>query len=93
MLDAREGRGCSHCEDGVPMAYFSFGRGIVRLCIGCLMEWFPGKTAGWLEERLDYYMDHLDYKLAMAQWKEYPQGDKPVKSKFAVKVPPLKSRS
>ena len=93
MLDAREGRGCSHCERGVPMAWFGRGGHVVRLCMGCLLECFPGKSAAWLEERLDYYIDHVDYKLAVSQWKDGLAKEKPVKSKFVVKVPPLKRKN
>ena len=43
---------------------------MVALCMGCLMEWFPDKPAGWLEERLGHYIDNIDYRLAIALWKE-----------------------
>ena len=48
------------------MFWFKTGVHIIALCIGCLMEWFPGRSVEWLESRLDYYADHLDYKLAKA---------------------------
>jgi hypothetical protein len=69
-VDAKEGRGCSHCEDGTPMSWFSSGRGTIALCMTCLLDWFPGRTAAWLEERLDYYIDHIDYGLAVAEARE-----------------------
>ena len=64
MLDARHGRGCSHCEGGTAMAWFA-GRGtIIALCIICLVDWFPGRSVEWIEERLDHYSDHIGYKFA-----------------------------
>ena len=96
-FDAKEGRGCSHCEDGTPMAYFQrVGGGIIRLCVDCLMQWFPSVSTDWIEERLGYFIDHIDYRLAMAHWKEaYAAGfatlaDKPKMSEFIAKVPALK---
>ena len=73
------------------------GGHVVRLCIGCLLEWFPGRSPAWLEERLDYYIDHVDYGLAVAQWKETQRTisnpkTKPQKPDFVVKVPPLKRK-
>ena len=66
----RKGAGCSHCERGVAMAWFNTRGHVVALCISCLLEWFPGKKAAWLEERLSDYMDHVDYKLAVALAKQ-----------------------
>ena len=80
------------------MAWFGARGGhVVRLCIGCLLEWFPGRSPAWLEERLDYYIDHVDYGLAVAQWKETQRTisnpkTKPQKPDFVVKVPPLKRK-
>lgn len=70
MMDAtfnwgRKGRGCSHCEPGVAMSWFKTGSHIVALCMNCLMAWFPGRSVEWLEERLDYYSDHIGFKFAV----------------------------
>lgn len=62
----REGAGCAHCEAGVAMAWFRTRAHTIALCMGCLLEWFPGRSAEWLEGRLDHYMDHIELKIARA---------------------------
>ena len=52
------------------MAWFGAQRGVVALCMRCLLDWFPGRSAAWLEERLDEFIDHIDYRLAVAQARE-----------------------
>ena len=74
MLNARAGRGCSHCEPGVAMSWFKTGTHMVALCMNCLMEWFPGRSVEWLEERLDYYADHVGYKLMKANPRDGEEG-------------------
>ena len=31
-----------------------------------MLDWFHGKTASWLEERLREYADHESYKMALS---------------------------
>ena len=77
-----DGRGCSHCEDGEAMAWLQ-GRGsIIALCISCLLEWFPGRSVQWLEERLDYYSDHIGYKFAVIKARR-EDGPVPTPAQFA----------
>ena len=65
MFLAKTGRGCSHCETGTPMCHTRTGTHIVRLCMMCLMAWFPSKSAEWIEERLGLFIDHHRFN----QWK------------------------
>lgn len=62
----RAGAGCAHCETGVAMAWFRTRDHVIALCMSCLLAWFPGWSAEKLEARLDYYMDHVGYKIARA---------------------------
>lgn len=87
---APDSRGCSHCELGTPMAYFQrrYG-GVIRLCIDCLMQWFPGKTAEWLEERLSHFIDHVAYAQAVA-FRKQVEGPRPTIKEFSGTIPKLR---
>ncbi len=48
-------RGCSHCETGRPVHTVASDAGRVRLCIKCLLAWFPGRDERWLRRWLRRY--------------------------------------
>ena len=66
VIDAKDGRGCDHCETGVPITRVRYGRCIVDLCLECTMLWFPGKTIEWFETQHAPYRDHLGRALEKA---------------------------
>lgn len=45
------------------MAWFASRAGAFGLCVGCLLNWWPAKSAAWLEERMQDYRDHIDDRL------------------------------
>lgn len=64
MLDATVGRGCDHCETGVPVEKIKSRLGVVELCLECVMLWFPGRTVAWWEGHHVPFSDHLDDAIA-----------------------------
>ena len=41
----RAGRGCDHCETGVPVESIKSRMSLVKLCLEYVMLWFPGRAA------------------------------------------------
>jgi len=70
MLNAAIGRGCCHCEVGVPIEFIRYRGGTVALCLECVLKWFPGKTVDWWELRHAPFLDHIDEALKRSQEKE-----------------------
>ena len=67
MLDAAVGRGCDHCEVGMPITYVQCRSGrVLSLCVECTLAWWPGRTADWWEGHHAPYEDHLRAALARA---------------------------
>ena len=57
---AAEGRGCDHCPVGRPIEYIKTRGGrVIKLCLECVLRWFPGRTVAWWEERHAPYSDHV----------------------------------
>ncbi|MFH1486623.1 MAG: hypothetical protein ABIH46_11175 [Chloroflexota bacterium] len=68
---AAEGRGCCHCEVGVPVERIESRRGtVLALCLECVRLWFPGKTVEWWEARHAPFLDHVDMALRRSREKE-----------------------
>ena len=63
LLDAAEGRGCSHCETGYAIEEVRSPAGTVHLCLECVMRWFPGKDVAWWEARHAPLLDHVEMAL------------------------------
>lgn len=74
FLDAAFGRGCTHCEPGVPVEKIQVGTGkravVINLCLECVMLWFPDKTADWWEARHAPFKDHVRAAMKRAAAKE-----------------------
>ena len=52
------GRGCWHCETGIPVEEVRAAAGIIVLCLECVMLWFPGRRVDWWEQRHARLADH-----------------------------------
>ena len=63
MLEAAFGRGCQHCETGVPVEKIKSRAGFIRLCLECVLLWFPRKSVSWWEARHAPMADHLSDKI------------------------------
>ena len=47
-----DGLGCSQCATGEPKIVVVSPAGVVYICFGCTLRWFPGRTVAWLRKRL-----------------------------------------
>ncbi len=70
MRSVASGLGCNHCEVGRPIERIKSRAGLIKLCLECVLLWFPGRAAGWWEERHAPYSDHLGDSLDAAAEKE-----------------------
>lgn len=70
-LVAEFGRGCWHCEVGVPVERIESRRGVIALCLECVLLWFPGKTVEWWEARHRPFRDHVGEALKRSRKKEW----------------------
>lgn len=79
MLRAVVGKGCEHCEVGVPIEKIQLGRGkrkvVFELCLECVMLWFPDKTVEWWEARHAPFKDHPGDALKRAAEKERKENE------------------
>ena len=57
------GNGCHHCERGIPIDYFKTKAGVLALCLGCVMAWFPNKDVAWWEAQHAPYRDHVQDRI------------------------------
>ena len=73
IFEAEIGLGCDHCPWGRPITEVHFRGGRVRLCLRCTLAWFPGRDAGWFEERHAPVRDHLGARLRRAIKRELRQ--------------------
>ena len=69
-MQARKGRGCAHCEEGHPIYRVRSPAGSFRLCLECVLLWFPGRGGDWFEEHHRHFADHLDEALKRARERE-----------------------
>ena len=70
-MDAPQGRGCDHCEDGIPITFTKSRGRKISLCLECTMAWFPGRSVEWWESRHRPYRDHVKDRMAEAGRKEH----------------------
>ena len=73
-LDAREGRGCSHCEIGQPIDYSQRSKVTIKLCLECVLLWFAGWTVTEWEAHHAPLADHLGDCIEAAIDKELRDG-------------------
>ena len=65
------GRGCHHCEVGVPIDHIEASRGyIIRLCLECVMLWFPDWTVAQWEAAHAPFGDHVQAAIKLAAERE-----------------------
>lgn len=74
LVNAPQGRGCSHCEIGIPIDYTKRGRTVVRLCLECVLIWFMGWTVNDWEVHHAPLADHLGDRIEAAIEKETRDG-------------------
>ncbi len=74
LTDAAKGRGCSHCEFGIPIDYSERSRRIVKLCLECVLIWFAGWTVTDWEDNHAPLADHLGDRLEAAIKKQLKEG-------------------
>lgn len=71
MINPRtKARGCDRCA-GPIMTTVESKAGLVELCLACTLIWFPGKDAGWFEERHALFRDHLLDRMKEAAKREW----------------------
>ena len=58
-MQAPLGRGCQHCEPGVPVEKVKSRAGFIHLCLECVLLWFPGRAVDWWEARHAPFVDHV----------------------------------
>lgn len=58
-MDAAFGRGCTHCELGVPVEKINSWAGFINLCLECVLLWFPGRAVDWWEAHHAPFRDHV----------------------------------
>lgn len=69
---AEVGNGCHHCERGKPIDRFSSRAGAdFRLCLECVLDWWPGKDVIWWEERHNVFADHIAEAIKAAREREF----------------------
>ncbi|KKL24972.1 hypothetical protein LCGC14_2409970 [marine sediment metagenome] len=73
MLEAATGRGCQHCEPGVPVEKIKSRAGLIHICLECVRLWFPRKSVDWWEERHAPFADHASNAIKIANKKAYDQ--------------------
>lgn len=61
---------CDRCASPNVMVKVEAKAGLVELCLSCLLTWYPGRDAAWLEERQLPFRDHLADRMEAAAEKE-----------------------
>lgn len=74
LVNAPQGRGCGHCEIGIPIDYTVHARAVVRLCLECVLIWFMGWTVTEWEAHHAPLTDHLGDRIEAAIEKEMRDG-------------------
>lgn len=59
MIDSPHGNGCDHCIPGRPIEKVRSRGHIIKLCLECVLGWFPGYGVAWWEERHAPYADYV----------------------------------
>ena len=65
MSSPYEGRGCHHCQVGIPITYVASPAGVVKLCLECTKV-STGRDVLWFEERHSPCRDHVGDALVAA---------------------------
>ena len=74
LTDAPKGRGCSHCEFGIPIDYSERSKRVIKLCLECVLIWFAGWTVTDWEIHHAPMADHLGDRIEAAIAKEMREG-------------------
>lgn len=75
MMRVTMGKGCAHCEHGHPVEKLegSWGDRQIKLCLECVLAWFPGKDVTWWEDHHAPMADHVADAITAAHEREYEQ--------------------
>lgn len=74
LIDAPNGRGCSHCEIGQPIDYSERSKRVIKLCLECVLRWFDGWMVIEWEANHAPFADHLGDRIEAAIGKEMREG-------------------
>ncbi len=76
LTDAAKGKGCSHCERGIPIDFSERSKVMIKLCLECVLVFFRGWTITKWEAQHAPLADHLGDRLDAIVEKEMKDGMK-----------------